>query len=116
VQAIHDASLMQRLAREKIPLTVCPLSNMKLRVFPTLAQHTLQSMLEAGVVATVNSDDPAYFGGYINENFTQTFAALGMTSSHAYQLALNSFTASFTEASVRAAHIEKLNAVFDTFQ
>jgi adenosine deaminase len=116
VQAIHDSALMQRLARDKIPLTVCPLSNLKLRVFPTLAQHTLQQMLEAGIVATVNSDDPAYFGGYINENFTQTFAALGMTSSHAYQLALNSFNASFTEASTRATHIEKLNAVFDTFE
>ena len=116
VQAIHDAALMQRLAQDRIPLTVCPLSNLKLRVFPTLAQHTLKQMLDAGIMATVNSDDPAYFGGYINENFTQTFAALGMTSSHAYQLARNSFDASFIDASLRSAYVQRLDAVFETFE
>jgi len=115
VQAIHDAALMQRLAQDRIPLTVCPLSNLKLRVYPTLAQHSLKHMLEAGIVATVNSDDPAYFGGYINENFTQTFAALGMTSQHAYQLARNSFDASFIDASLRSRCVERLDAVFETF-
>jgi len=114
VQAIHDAALMHRLVADRIPLTVCPLSNLKLRVFPTLAQHNLPRMLEAGIVATVNSDDPAYFGGYINENFTQTFAALGMNSQHAYQLARNSFDASFIDASLRAQYLERLDAVFDT--
>ena len=74
VQALHDPALMQRLAQERVPLTVCPLSNLKLRVCPTLQQHGLSRMLDAGIMATVNSDDPAYFGGYINENFTQTFA------------------------------------------
>jgi adenosine deaminase len=116
VQAIHDAALMQRLVTDRMPLTVCPLSNLKLRVFPTLAQHNLKRMLEAGIVATVNSDDPAYFGGYINENFTQTFAALGMTSQHAYQLARNSFEASFIDASVRGAYLQRLDAVFETFE
>ena len=116
VQAIFDAALMQRLAQDRIPLTVCPLSNLKLRVFPTLAQHNLQRMLDAGIVATVNSDDPAYFGGYINENFTQTFAALGMNATQAYQLARNSFDASFIEASERAQHVARLDAVFETFQ
>ena len=116
VQAINDAALMQRLAQDRIPLTVCPLSNLKLRVFPTLAQHNLQRMLDAGIVATVNSDDPAYFGGYINENFTQTFAALGMNATQAYQLARNSFDASFIEASERAQHVARLDAVFETFQ
>lgn len=115
VQAIHDAALMQRLAAQRIPLTVCPLSNLKLCVFPTLAQHNLRRMLDAGIVATVNSDDPAYFGGYINENFTQTFAALGMTSQHAYQLARNSFEASFIDASLRAQYVHRLDAVFDSF-
>lgn len=115
VQATRDAALMQRLVHDKIPLTVCPLSNLKLRVFPTLAQHTIGQMLGAGVIATINSDDPAYFGGYINENFTQTFAALGLGAEHAYQLALNSFNASFIEASERAKQIERLNAVFETF-
>jgi adenosine deaminase len=116
VQAINDAALMQRLVQDRIPLTVCPLSNLKLRVFPTLAQHNLQRMLDAGIVATVNSDDPAYFGGYINENFTQTFAALGMTSQHAYQLAHNSFAASFVDPSERRVLVDQLDAVFESFR
>ena len=116
VQAIQDAALMQRLAKDKIPLTVCPLSNLKLRVFPTLAQHNLRHMLDAGIVATVNSDDPAYFGGYINENFTQTFAALGMTAAHAYQLARNSFDASFIDGPLRAQYVHRLDAVFEAFE
>jgi adenosine deaminase len=115
VQAIHDAALMQRLAKDKIPLTVCPLSNLKLRVFPTLKGHNIGRMLDAGIIATINSDDPAYFGGYMNENFTQTFAALGMNSQHAYQLALNSFNASFMDASTRAKYIDRLDAVFASF-
>ena len=116
VQAIHDSALMQRLAKDRVPLTVCPLSNLKLRVFPTLAQHTLKRMLDAGIMATVNSDDPAYFGGYINQNFTQTFAALGMTSAHAYQLARNSFDASFIDASLRSQYVQRLEEAFETFE
>jgi adenosine deaminase len=115
VQAINDASLMQRLVQDQIPLTLCPLSNIKLRVYASLQQHSLGRMLDAGVVATINSDDPAYFGGYMNENFTQTFAALGLTAQHAYQLARNSFQASFLEPAERQRHIERLDAVFDTF-
>jgi adenosine deaminase len=115
VQATNDSALMQRLVQQRIPLTVCPLSNVKLRVFPTLAQHNLKQMLDAGIVATVNSDDPAYFGGYINTNFTQTFAALGMDASHAYRLARNSFDASFIDASVRARYVQRLDEVFDSF-
>ena len=116
VQAIHDAALMQRLAQDRVPLTVCPLSNLKLRVFPMLQQHTLKRMLDVGIMATVNSDDPAYFGGYINENFTQTFSALGMTSQHAYQLARNSFDASFIEAKLRSQYVQRLDAVFEAFE
>ena len=116
VQAMHDPALMQRLAKDKIPLTVCPLSNLKLRVFPTLTQHNLRRMLDAGIVATVNSDDPAYFGGYINENFTQTFAALGMTAAHAYQLARNSFDASFIDGPLRAQYVHRLDEVFEAFE
>jgi adenosine deaminase len=114
VQAIHDAALMQRLAHDGIPLTVCPLSNLKLKVFGDLRQHTIGRMLDAGIVATINSDDPAYFGGYINENFTQTFAALGLTSQHAYQLALNSFNASFIDATVRSRYVQRLDDFFAT--
>lgn len=116
VQAIHDGVLMQRLAHDRIPLTVCPLSNLKLCVYPTLTEHSLKRMLNAGITATINSDDPAYFGGYINENFTQTFSALGMTSQHAYQLARNSFDASFIDASLRNRYVERLDAVFQTFE
>jgi len=116
VQAIKDPALMARLARERIPLTVCPLSNLKLRVFHNLSQHNLGQLLDAGIVATINSDDPAYFGGYINENFTQAFSALGLTSSHAYQLAFNSFEASFLEARAKQAMQARLLEFFETFE
>lgn len=116
VQALKDPALVARLRQDKIPLTVCPLSNLKLRVFPTLAQHNLGAMLEAGLVATVNSDDPAYFGGYMNDNFTQTFAALGLTAQQAYQLAYNSFEASFIDASAKQAFQKQLLEVFETFE
>jgi adenosine deaminase len=116
VQAIRDAALMQRLVHDRIPLTVCPLSNLKLCVVTHLGQHSLKRMLEAGIVATVNSDDPAYFGGYINENFVQTFAALGMTAQHAYQLARNSFDASFIDGALRNKYVQHLDGVFETFE
>ena len=115
VQAVKDTALMARLARERIPLTVCPLSNLKLRVFPTLQQHSVRQMLEAGIVATLNSDDPAYFGGYVNENFTQTFKALGLTAQHAWQLASNSFEASFIDDACKRHYLERLQACFETF-
>jgi adenosine deaminase len=73
----EDPALVQRLAAERMPLTVCPLSNLKLCVFPHWPTTTCHALLDAGLCATVNSDDPAYFGGYMNENFTQTFAATG---------------------------------------
>jgi adenosine deaminase len=116
VQAMRDPALVARLVQDKVPLTVCPLSNLKLRVFPTLAQHNLGAMLDAGLVATVNSDDPAYFGGYINQNFTQTFEALGLTAQHAYRLAHNSFEASFINASAKRAMQARLANVLDTFE
>ncbi|MGV8804530.1 MAG: adenosine deaminase [Polaromonas sp.] len=115
VQSIQDAALMRRLAQDSIPLTVCPLSNLKLRVFPDLASHNLGQLLAAGLVATVNSDDPAYFGGYVNENFTQTFAATGLTAQHAYTLARNSFEASFIDDAAKRRHIDRLNESFETF-
>ena len=115
VQSTKDPALMQRLVQDRIPLTVCPLSNLKLRVFPDLAQHNLGALLDAGLVATVNSDDPAYFGGYINENFTQTFAATGLTAQQAWQLAANSFEASFIDAAAKARHLDRLDAVFASF-
>ena len=95
VRCLEDAELTARLARERIALTVCPLSNVKLRVFGEIADHNLVRLLDAGLVATVNSDDPAYFGGYINQNYEAVFGALPLTREHARQLARNSFAASF---------------------
>jgi len=112
VQSARDPALMKRLAQDRIPLTVCPLSNLKLRVFPDLAQHNLGQLLEAGLAATVNSDDPAYFGGYMNQNFLQTFAATGLSARHAYQLARNSFEGSFADAARKRAYVDRLDAAF----
>ena len=115
VQSTKDALLMQRLAKDRIPLTVCPLSNQKLCVYPNLADHNLGQLLDAGLCAMVNSDDPAYFGGYINDNFIQTFAATGLTAQHAYQLARNSFEASFISAEQKRKHFDRVSEVFESF-
>ena len=116
VQAMKDPALTARLVKDRIPLTVCPLSNLKLRVVSNLAQHNLGQLLQAGIVATVNSDDPSYFGGYINQNFTETFAALALTAQDAYQLAHNSFEASFIEEAQKRAFQDRLASTFETFQ
>jgi adenosine deaminase len=115
VQSPKDPELMKRLARDRIPLTVCPLSNLKLCVFPKLADHNLGALLDAGLVATVNSDDPAYFGGYMNDNFLQTFEATGLTGAQAYQLAKNSFEASFISGEEKRGYIARLDATFAEF-
>ena len=93
VRAIEDERLMQRIIDEQIPLTVCPLSNTKLCVFDDMRQHNILSMLERGVKVTVNSDDPAYFGGYVTENFAALYDSLGMTQEQAQRLAQNSLDA-----------------------
>jgi len=98
VRASDDAQLMQRLARNEIALTVCPLSNTRLRVFDDMSQHNILQMLEQGIKVTVNSDDPAYFGGYLTENFEALQQGLGMTHEQAVELAHNSFEYSFASA------------------
>ena len=112
VQAVHDPALMQRLRQQRVPLTVCPLSNQKLQVFPDLAEHNMPQLLQAGLVATVNSDDPAYFGGYMNDNLVQLFAATGMGAAEAYQLAANSFEASFGPAAQKLRWLAQLQQCF----
>jgi adenosine deaminase len=112
VQAIHDPALMQRLAQSRVPLTVCPLSNLKLCVFGGLEDHNLKQMLDAGLCVTINSDDPAYFGGYLNENYLQTFAALDMNAQHAQTLAANSLQASFATDADKARWLRELDACF----
>ncbi|HMN75607.1 MAG TPA: adenosine deaminase [Burkholderiaceae bacterium] len=113
VRCTEDPDLVARLARERTPLTVCPLSNVKLCVFAALADHNLPALLDAGLCATVNSDDPAYFGGYLNQNFVETFAALPrLTARDAYTLARNSFEASFAPESDKARWIAALDHAF----
>jgi len=113
VRSTEDPALMRRLADTRMPLTVCPLSNLKLCVVKTLAEHPLPALLDAGLCATVNSDDPAYFGGYLNQNFIETFAALPqLGAKQAHQLAANSFEASFAEASDKQRWLRDLDAVF----
>ncbi len=110
VQSLKDPALVERLVREQIPLTVCPLSNIKLCVFKQMADHNLRELLDAGLVATINSDDPAYFGGYMNQNFVETFAALGLNREHAITLAENSFRGSFVSAERKAGYLAQVEA------
>lgn len=108
VRCLEDPALVARLAAEQVPLTVCPLSNLKLCVVSDLANHPMKRLLDAGLCATVNSDDPAYFGGYLNENFVQTVQALRLTRADVIQLARNSFTASFLCDEHKTALLQKL--------
>ena len=95
VRCLEDPQLVERLVAEQIPLTVCPLSNIRLRVFDNMRDHPLRTMLARGLKVTINSDDPAYFGGYVNENYNAVAEALGLTREELEQLARNSFDASF---------------------
>ena len=95
VRSLEDKKLVERLVDEQVPLTVCPLSNVKLQLFRSLEQHNLKAMLDQGVCATVNSDDPAYFGGYVEDNFSAVQSALKLSREDIVQLAKNSFRASF---------------------
>jgi adenosine deaminase len=93
--SLHDESLVEELVRLKIPLTICPLSNHKLRVVDKLENHPLKKMMEMGLEVTINSDDPAYFGGYINENYLAIANALNLSKEDICRIAKNSFNASF---------------------
>jgi adenosine deaminase len=115
VQSAKDPALMARLAKDRTPLTVCPLSNQKLCVFPDLKDHNLRALLDAGLCATINSDDPAYFGGYLNDNFLQTFAALHLSTQHAWTLAHNSIEASFAPQADKQRWVHQLNQTFERF-
>jgi adenosine deaminase len=113
VRCVESPALVQRLAASRVPLTVCPLSNVRLRVFESLARHNLKQLLDAGLCVTVNSDDPAYFGGYVNDNLVQSFAALpALTARDAWQLLANSFEASFADAAHKAQWMRQLEAAF----
>lgn len=110
-RAMEDTALVTRLARDRVPLTVCPLSNLKLRVVDSLHRHPLRDMLEYGLTATVNSDDPAYFGGYVNDNFRAVAAALDLSAADIVTLARNSFAAAMMRDDERAAALARFEAV-----
>ncbi len=110
VRSLEDPALVARLRRERIPLTVCPLSNVKLHVVGDLRRHPLGMMLDAGLVATVNSDDPAYFGGYVGDNFAAVAGALRLSNDQLVTLARNSFEASFIDAPTRDRYLALVDA------
>ncbi len=112
VRCVEDPKLVERLREEQIPLTVCPLSNVRLRVFDTIQDHNLKRMLDLGLCVTVNSDDPAYFGGYVDENFRAVQEGLGITRDDLYRLAKDSFQASFLDAEEKQRLSNELDDYF----
>jgi adenine deaminase len=112
VRCTEDPKLVERLSEEQIPLTVCPLSNVKLRVFDSIQDHNLKRMLDLGLRVTVNSDDPAYFGGYVDENFHAVQEGLHLSREDVYQLAKNSFRASFLDAERKQRLLDELDGYF----
>jgi len=113
VRCLDDEAVVKRLVRDRIPLTVCPFSNVKLRVVDTLGHHPLPRLLAAGLRASVHSDDPAYFGGYVNDNLVDSCTTLGLTTADAYTLLRNSLESSFLEPTETARHVDRLNEVFE---
>jgi adenosine deaminase len=110
VRCLEDDDLVKRLVRERIPLTVCPQSNIRLRVFDAMSAHPLRTLFERGLQVSVNSDDPAYFGGYVADNFAAVRSDLGMTDAELAQCARNSFEASFLDDETRRAYLAELDA------
>lgn len=107
-RALEDEKLVQRLVQEQIPLTVCPLSNLKLQVVEELTHHPILTMLEKGLLVSVNSDDPAYFGGYVNANFRALLENLPLTRAHLQQLVCNSFAGSWLSAADKQRHMDSV--------
>ncbi|MFN8715138.1 MAG: adenosine deaminase [Bacteroidota bacterium] len=112
-QCLDDAALVQRLVDLKMPLTLCPLSNVALRVIERMEQHPVKRMLDLGIKATIHSDDPAYFGGYMNENYLETARALNLTKEDVLQLVINSFEAGFNTAEQKAKYIAAAQAYYE---
>ncbi|MGO4893468.1 adenosine deaminase [Flavobacterium sp. W21_SRS_FM6] len=108
VRSIEDAKLVAHLVKQQIPLTVCPLSNTKLKVFGHMTEHNILQLLEHGLVATVNADDPSYFGGYLNDNYFALIDHLPIEKSHLVQLVKNSFSASFLPEKVKQSWLAKI--------
>ncbi len=113
VRSMEDTELVRRLAVDRIPLTVCPLSNVKLRVVDTIADHVLPSMLDAGLLASVNSDDPAYFGGYVGDNYRAVGEGLGVTVDDLAAIARNSIVSTFATEERQAELLAEVDAFMD---
>jgi adenine deaminase len=111
VRCVEDPALVARLARERMPLTVCPLSNVRLRVFDKMSDHNLKTLLDQGLCVTVNSDDPAYFGGYLQDNFLAVAEGLQLSRAQLAQLARNSIEASFLESATKQSWYAKIDAL-----
>jgi adenosine deaminase len=111
VRSLEDPHLVDRLRREQIPLTVCPMSNVALQVVSGLSDHPLPAMIEAGLLVSINSDDPAYFGGYIGDNYRETQAALGLEDVTLVELARNSIQSSFLDATRKTVLLAEIDAV-----
>ncbi len=111
VRAIEDEQLMARLAEEQIPLTVCPLSNVRLCVFQEMKDHNLKKLLDRGLCVTINSDDPSYFGGYMEENFIETQAGLDLSHTDLLQLCRNAFNASFLSEPEIQKHLREIDTL-----
>lgn len=111
IRCVEDDKLVEYMVKNQIPLTVCPLSNLELQVVKNLKDHPLKKMLDKGLMVTINSDDPAYFRGYINENYLQTAKALSLTEKEIIQIAKNSFTASYLSQSEKDKWIAKIDEI-----
>ncbi len=111
-RCLDDEALVQRLTQQDIPLTLCPLSNVALRVINKMEDHPVKKMLEKGILATIHSDDPAYFGGYMNENYYETAIALDLDRNHLMQLAINAFKASWLAPEAKEKHITQVKDYF----
>ena len=110
VRALEDPDLVLELAKRKLPLTVCPLSNIRLCVFDDMTAHPLRMMLDRGLMVTVNSDDPAYFGGYMNDNYNAVRQALDLSEQELARIARNSFDASFLDDATKAKYVAEVEA------
>ena len=114
--ALNDPELVNQLAQEQIPLTMCPLSNLRLKVIPTMDQSPVKKALEAGLLVTINSDDPSYFGGYITDNYKAVHEALGLSKAEVIKLAQNSFKGSFLSDPEKQLNLDKIDAFINRFQ
>ncbi len=113
-RCLDDEALLARLLETNIPLTLCPLSNLELKVIQKMEDHPVTKMLDKGIKATIHSDDPAYFGGYMNENYYETAKALNLSNDQLMQLAINAFEASWLDTEEKETHVDRVKVYFDS--